>query len=299
MDELGYIPNSVARSLKKRTTSIIGILVPDIKNPFFPSIVGSISEALLNDGYEIFAASSKESPDKQAKILEAFLQFRVSAIVAIPTGAPEVAYDQFARVIRHIPIILLDRDVPGLKCPKVLLDNHSGAKKLTLHLIKMGHKRIGIITPPLFLSIGKERLSGYKQALVENDLEVLKELIFEGDLFQRSGQKALDYFLQLDKNKRPTAILSCSDMMTLGFLKRAQERGVKIPEDFSFVSFDDPEYFELLTPPLTCLAQPVKLFGEKVSELLVKILSSTHINFETTDKLMGELKTRGSVKPLL
>jgi len=294
VDTLGYVPNRLARSLKKQATPIIGILVPDIRNPFFPSIVEGVSRVLSKEGYEIFAASSDESEKKQKRILKSFLQYRFAGVIAIPTGDKNKIYSQFSEVLHQIPMVLIDRDIQHLKCAKVLLDNEAGAEDLTSHLITSGHRKIGIIIPPTTLSLGNERLNGYKKALHEHGLELCQEWVFQGNLFADSGERALEYFLQLDSKIRPTAVISCSDMMTLGFLRGISKKRMRIPDDISLVSFDDPDYFEFLNPPLTCLSQPTESFGKEAAYLLTNALNTFHI-IDTTIRLKGEIKIRESV----
>jgi LacI family transcriptional regulator len=293
-DNLGYVPNHLARGLKKRATPIIGILVPDIRNPFFPSIVEGVSRVLSEEGYEIFAASSDESEEKQQRILKSFLQYRFAGLIAIPTGDQTKIFSQFSEVLHQIPMVLLDRDIQHLKCAKVLLDNEAGAEELTSHLITSGHRKIGIIIPPRTLSLGGERFKGYKKALHEYGLELCQERVFQGNLFADSGEKALEYFWQLDSKIRPTAVISCSDVMTLGFLRGVSKNRMRIPDDISFVSFDDPDYFEFLNPSITCLSQPTEGFGREAAYLLTDALNTSHI-IDTTIRLKGEIKIRKSV----
>ena len=297
VEELGYLPNQLARNLKSRTTTTVGILVADIRNPFFPSIVEFVSKYLSDEDYGIFVASSDESVHEQEKILKLFLQHKIGGLIAIPTGPYEEISSQFKQLSQKIPLILLDRDIPSLPCAKVLLDNAEGTWKLTTHLIQSGHRNIGIITPPLYLSIGVERLEGYKQALEESNIYIDEGLQFEGNLFQDSGEQAAEYFLNVDEAKRPTAVVSCNEMMTMGFLRRIRRHGMDIPRDFSLVSFDDPDHFEFFNPPITSYRQPERRFGEKAVDLLTKELKSIPLKNRRVI-LRGELMKRRSVSAI-
>jgi len=294
VEELGYLPNQLARNLKRRTTTTIGILVADIRNPFFPSIVEFVSKYLADEEYGIFVASSDESVHEQDKILKLFLQHKIGGLIAIPTGPQEEISVQFEKLSHKIPLILLDRDIPSLPCAKVLLDNAEGTWKLTNHLIQAGHRKIGIITPPLYLSIGGERLEGYVRALRECGIHVDQELKFEGNLFQDSGEKAAEYFMSIDKPRRPTAVVSCNEMMTMGFLRGIRRHGMDTPRDFSLVSFDDPDHFEFFDPPITSFRQPERLLGEQAVDLLTKELKSIPLQNRRI-VLRGELMERKSV----
>jgi LacI family transcriptional regulator len=297
VEELGYLPNRLARNLKMRTNTTIGILVADIRNPFFPSIVEFVSKYLAQEGYGIFVASSDESVEEQARILKRFLEHQIAGLIAIPTGSPEEIYPEFERLMQAIPLILLDRDIPNLNCGKVILDNARGTRELTSHLIEAGHRRIAIVTPPLGISIGTERLQGYAQALAESGIEVEERLRFEGNLFEDSGERAADYFLDFLGEERPTAVVSCNEMMTIGFMKRIRERGARIPRDFSLVSFDDPDHLALLDPPITAYSQPERSFGQKAAEMLTKELRSVPVG-ERRVILQGQLMRRESVRGL-
>ena len=191
-------------------------------------------------------------------------------------------------------MVLVDRDIKRLDCTKVLLDNRAAAVELTSSLLEAGHKKIGVISPPSFLSIGKERVAGFRAAMRANGVEPAKERIYHGDLFTESGAKACRYFLSLPPSLRPSAVLSCGDMMTLGFIGEMRKQNLNIPEDMSLVSFDDPDYFEYLDPPITCLAQPTESFGREAARLLTESLE-TGESEPITVRLQGTLRKRGSV----
>ena len=293
--QLGYVPNTMARSLATRTSSIIGVMVPDIRNPFFPSIMDGISHYLSERGYEVFVSSSEESEERQKKILTSFLQYRLAGVIAIPTGHVLKIHTDFTHIEEQIPLVLIDRDIRNLKCAKVLLNNRDAAARLTSLLLEAGHTEIGIIAPPSFLSIGKERISGIRSAMRSRGLLLKKENIFHGDLFSDSGKKAYDYFFNMPHSARPGAILSCGDLMTLGFIDALKKRGLKIPKDISLVSFDDPDYFDFLDPPITCLAQPAEKFGIEAARLLTNAIKNEKFQ-STTIRLKGEVKHRNSVR---
>lgn len=290
--ELGYVPNKVARSLKKATTQIIGVLVPDIRNPFFPDVVDALSEALSEKGYQIIVASSDEDPRKQKEIIHSFLEYRVAGIIAIPTGSSSSVVKDFEKLCFTTPIVLLDRSV-DVPCPKVVLDNRKAAEDITRFILDRGHSRVGLIAPPLHLSIGQERFEGYAKALRDRGIGLDPALVYEGDLFAESGRRAFVYFMSMEKDRRPTAILSCSDVMTLGVLREIRKRGLKIPEDISIASFDNPDYFELLNPPLTCIAQPTIALGKKAAELMTEALKGRKM--AGVYKYKGKLVVRESV----
>lgn len=293
---LGYVPNNLARNLKRSSVPIIGVLMPDMRNPVFPSIMQSVSDFLSERGYEIYAANSQESVEKQRRILQSFLEYRFAGIIAIPTGKESDILEDFSDVYRQIPMVLVDRDIPHLDCPKILLNNRQAARQLTTVLLEMGHRRIGIIAAPRDLSIGRNRLIGYREALRKSGITPAKQLVFSGDLFSESGEKAAQYFLGLPNEIRPTAVLSCSDVMTVGFLTCLRNAGLRVPRDISLVSFDDPDFFSIVDPRITCVAQPTEEFGNKAASLLTNMLDGGGPDSEVVH-LKATLISRHSVRP--
>ena len=290
--EVDYIPNRIAKSLRKAKNLVIGVLVPDIRNPFFPDIVKALSESLSDKGFQIVVASSDENPSKQKDIIHSFLEQRVAGIIAVPTGANYLVTKDFEELCALVPVVLLDRDL-DIPCAKVLLNNRKAARDITHLILSRGHSRIGLIAPPLHLSIGLERLEGYAEALRNWGILLDPALVYEGNLFIESGAQAVAYFMSLKESQRPTAILSCSDVMTLGALIEIRRRGLKIPDDVAIASFDNPEYFECLSPPITCVAQPTTIFGKKVAELMAEALEGKKVT--GIYRYEGELVIRDSV----
>lgn len=181
-ENLGYVPDNLAKSLKTRSTPFIGVVVPDIRNPFFPAVMDGVSHFLMEKGYEAFVSSSDESVSKQRSILGSFRRYPLAGVIVIPTGSMRKIDLDFRDLIHRIPTVLIDRDIPSLRCAKVLLDNKAGAEELTRYLISCGHRRIGFISPPSGLSIGKERLDGYRKALLDHGISFRRELVYRGTI---------------------------------------------------------------------------------------------------------------------
>lgn len=292
---LGYIPNRIARSLRAPNSRIIGILVPDIRNPFFPAIMDAIKRHIAHRNYEILVGSSEENIVEQNRILGSFLQYHVAGAIVVSAGSEDDAGEELRSFQRRAPIVLVDRDVKRLFCSKILLRNELAARQLVGVLYKSGHRRIGIIPPSTTLSVGQERVAGYSKALHDHRLPARPELIFVGDMFASSGEKAAEYFLRMNEKSRPTAILSCSDVMTIGLLRGLAKRSIRVPRDVSVVSFDDTDYFSFLNPPMTCIAQPVERFGWHAAELLVAEIEKRSSGPQTI-RLNGTLVVRDSVR---
>ena len=294
---LGYIPNRIARSLRAPNSRIIGILVPDIRNPFFPAIMDAIKRHIVHRNYEILVGSSEERIDEQNRILESFLQYHVAGAIVVSAGSDENAGEDLQAFQSRAPIVLVDRDVRGLSCSKVLLRNGPAARQLVGALHQSGHRRIGLLAPSTALSIGQERAAGYSKALHDHGLPARPEMVFVGDMFPSSGERAADYFLGMDERSRPTAILSCSDVMTIGLLRGLAKLSARVPRDVSVVSFDDTDYFPFMNPPITCLAQPVERFGSHAAQLLVAEIEKETSEPQTI-RLNGTLIVRRSVRDI-
>jgi LacI family transcriptional regulator len=296
-ESLGYIPNRMARSLRAPNSRIVGILVPDIRNPFFPAIMDAIKRHIVPRNFEILVGSSEERIVEQNRILDSFLQYHVAGAIVVSAGSDELAGEGLRAFQKRAPIVLVDRDVRKLSCSKVLFRNELAARQLVGLLYKSGHRRIGILAPSTALSIGLERIAGYQKALQDHRLPSRPEMVLVGDMFASSGEKAADYFLRMDERSRPTAILSCSDVMTLGLLRGLALSSVRVPRDISVVSFDDTDYFPFMTPPITCIAQPVEGFGSHAAELLVSEIERRASQPQTI-LLNGALVVRRSVRDM-
>jgi LacI family transcriptional regulator len=241
--ELNYQPNAVARSLKMHRTNTIGVIVPDISNPYFMKISKGIEDTILQNGYHLIFASGDENPQKERDMLQVLFEKRVDAIVLATSGNNEEMINKIKDA--GIPVILVDRKLKeenGLDL--VVEDNEDGAYQLTNYLIKQGHSRIGVVNGHFKVSVGIERFNGYQKALKENNIEEDPDLIFNGNFHQDGGISAVDQFMNL--SKPPTAILSCNNTMAFGVLLQLRRLGYDIPKDIVVVSYGDVEAARLL-----------------------------------------------------
>ncbi|MGB9857796.1 MAG: LacI family DNA-binding transcriptional regulator [Dictyoglomaceae bacterium] len=268
--ELGYRPNIVARSLRKKSTNTIGLIVSNIANLFYPEVVRGIEDVLLEHKYNIILCNSDEDIDKEREYIEVLYSKQVDGIIITPSKSTETRKNLELFISQDIPVILVDRRIAGIETDVVLADNVFGTFSATEYLINLGHKRIGIITGPLDTTTGKERLDGYLKALEKYNIPVEKDLIREGN-FKRDGGYEKGKEL-LDLENPPTAIISSNNLMTLGLISAISERELKIPEDISIISFDDMEWFKYFSPPLTAISQPSYELGKTAGLLLIERL---------------------------
>lgn len=303
MKALDYHPDQVARSLKVRRTTTIGVVIPDFATGIFMEVVRGVEDTARTAGYSVLLCNSNEDVAQEQRHLGVLFSRRVDGILLAPT-------DPYAMAQRHsrpnIPIVLFDRLPPGYQGPAVVIDNNEAAYKATKYLISLGHTRIAFISGPFDLSTGVDRADGFRKAMEEADLPVRGDYFKRGDFKANSGYIAGLELLGLED--RPTAIFSSNSQMTLGLLKAMQERGVECPSDVSVLGFDDLVLAEglsfgaLLKPELTVIAQPAYQIGCQATDMLLKMLSPTDgANPENSKivKLKADLYVRGSAAPVL
>ena len=267
--ELDYNPNLVARSLAKKKTFTIGMLIPDIANPFFPEVVRGAEDKAKEAGYTILLGNSDNRSEMEETYLNLFLSKQVDGILLIK-GAEELS-DSFRQKLEDsgIPVVLVDRESESLKADCVVADDVGGACAAVDHLIALGHRRIGIITGFPSVSTTKGRLQGYRKALQCHQLEYDAALVEAGDYGTESGYRAGARLL----GQQPTAVFVTNFLMTVGFMKALEEAGLRCPEDVAVVSYDDFMWSEFFRPRLTGVEQPKYQIGYQSTEVLLRRLA--------------------------
>jgi DNA-binding LacI/PurR family transcriptional regulator len=262
---LRYQPSALARGLVTRRTHTVGLLISDIANPFFIRAVRAIEDLAQENGYTVILCNTDEDPSKEAQYLQVLVEKRVDGIILATTaGALKVVRDIRWR---QIPLVLFDRELPGVAADTVKVDGALGGRLATEHLLSLGHRRIAIIHGPLVRSTGRERLQGYLQALKAAGVTPVPEYICEGNFKQDSGRELTRNLLDL--SPPPTALFCTNNLMTVGALQALGERGVRIPSHLSLVGYDDMEWWTLTHPPLTTVGQPVYDLGREAMRLLL------------------------------
>jgi LacI family transcriptional regulator len=266
--ELNYSPNGVARSMSQRRTLTLGLVVPDISNPFFTAVARGAEDVGQKSGYSLVLCNTDRDLDKERGYLSVLREKRVDGVMLIIAGA-EITHVQQV-LDAGMNLVLVDRASPALKAPSVLADNQSGVYEATKYLLSLGHHRIAVVTGPAVVNNAVERLHGYEQALEEAGLPIDQALVIPGNFTYDGGRKA-GYEL-LDLLHPPTAVISLNNGMTTGLLMALRERGTRIPVDISVIGFDDLPYFQLLEHPLTAVSQPMYEMGRRACELLLELI---------------------------
>jgi LacI family transcriptional regulator len=268
IDELGYSPNALARSLRKGRTNTLGLVLPDSANPFFAEIGRSVELSAYSLGYNVILCNTHGDVEKERHYIQLLTEKQVDGVI-LDTAERHLEY-LVAHVLQNLPLVMIDRDFRGNDFDIVLSDNVQGAKLATQHLVSSGHERIACITGPPDLLSSIDRLDGYRQIL-EASTRVDDSLIKCGDFRPDSGRQAFFELMKLPCP--PTAVFACNDMMAIGALRAAAEMDMRVPEDISVVGFDDIELCRYTTPTLTSVSQSKEQIGEIAVRRLLEIIN--------------------------
>ncbi|MCM3654147.1 LacI family DNA-binding transcriptional regulator [Metabacillus litoralis] len=264
MQKLNYQP-SVAASVKKRIQTI-GLLIPDISDPFMAQIARTIEDHGRKFGFSLIVCSTDNDLDKEIEYVSILKKKYIDGII-IATGLKNTT--ALKKLLNNeIPVALLAREVPSLAVNTVVVDDFLGAFEATSYLIKLGHQKIAMVTEDIYFPVTKLRLDGYKQALAQADLT------YNGDFVainNTSFTDALDSTVKLlNLPEPPTAIFASTEPLAIGVMQGARESGFDIPKDISIVGFDNSILAKMCYPPLTTVSQPIHEMGKKIIELLVE-----------------------------
>ena len=268
IDQLGYLPSRVAQRLRGEggDAKLIGLVLPDIQNPFFADLARGVEDVAQRHGYLVFLGNSDEDAAKEKRYLDVMRAESVDGIIVPPCSETDEAVADLVR--RQLPVVCVDRRLLRGKVDTVLVDNVRGAHEAMEHLIGLGHRRIGFIEGLPQLSTSRERLQGYRQALEEHGIPFDPTLVRQGDSRHGSGRDLTRELLELPD--RPSALLIGNNLMTLGALEMIHQKGLRIPEEVAILGYDDMPWALALNPPLTAVRQPGDEVGRRAMELLLQ-----------------------------
>jgi LacI family transcriptional regulator len=268
--DLDYSPSALARSLKSGRHGSIGVVVPDIMNPFFANLVRGIEAEARTLGYQVILANSDESAQQEESQVQALIQRTDGLIIA-----PIMEEDLSVLSLSHtgIPVVLVDRDVTTASYDRVLVDNLSGIKQAIDHLVSLGHTDIAFISGPLSSTPGRARHSGYLSSMAEHGLRHRPEYVVLSDFREDGGYDSMRELWAL--SRRPTAVVIANNLMTIGALKALNELSIQIPAAISIIGFDDLSFANLLNPPLTVISRDAKDQGAQAAGLLFERIAGT------------------------
>ncbi len=266
IEELGYIPNQIARSLRSNRTNTLALVLTDITNPFWTSVARSVEDAASAQGFNVILCNTDEREDKQEEYLSVLLRKRVDGFLLVPTRSEASAVESILR--QKVPIVVLDRSVPGAAVDVVRSDSEAGAYGLTRHLLELGHRRIAILSGPSVVSTAQDRVDGYRRALTEAGIPQNEHWVLEGEYTVESGYAVARQLLA--GAELPTALLGANNFIALGAMQAIRERGLHIPNDLSVVCVDDIPAWLVGEPFLTVAAQSPYDLGRQATELLLR-----------------------------
>jgi LacI family transcriptional regulator len=291
--QLNYQPSAVARNLRLQRTSTLGLLLPDMQNPYFAEVTRGIEAVAFENDYTVILCHSDYSAERELQYIDTLRMQRVAGVIWIPATDRVDVYEKL--VSYALPTVLVDRYVSGQNAPAVVIDNFRGGYIATEHLIELGHRRIAAIVRPVELSHSQGRLQGYMAALREHGLEINPGLIAPGGYYLENGRRAFQQLM--NSQPRPTALFAYNDIMAIGALRAAHQHGLRVPEDFSIVGFDDIPEADFTCPALTTIRQAKYDMGRRGAELLLRMIEGNGLPVAEAPLLVPRLIVRESTGP--
>lgn len=291
INELGYQTNYVARSLKQKRTSTIGVIVANILHAFSTQVIRSIEDVCNERDMHVIVCNADDDPEKEKKYIEMLRAKQVDGLIVFPTGGNIELYQKMKK--ENYPLIFIDRLVSNLSVDAFLLDNEEATQLAVNHFIKSGHERIGIITTSLTKNVASrlERISGFKKALLASGIEPIEPFI--KGLAVPDIQKGLEDMLSYDKP--PTALLAGNDLSLMEILNYTTEHKISIPEELALIAIDDVSFANIFSPPLTTIDQPAFEMGADAARLLLEMINNKERDLESKiHRYQGRLIVRQS-----
>lgn len=269
--ELDYHPNAMARALKSRRSKVLGLIIPDIVNPFFPLVVRGVEDAAKRYGYTLILGNTDGKMEEEARYLELFVEKCVDGMIFIPASNFKKNIRKFQNT--NIPKVVIDRALEGLGLPTIMTDNITGSYLATKHLLANGRRRILFISGPQDLQASQDRYKGYIKALQEYGLD--EELVEAGDFTFESGKRVAEKVIK--NNLSFDAVFGANDMMALGATVVLTDCKIRIPQEVEVVGYDNIIFSSLSKPTLTTVEQPAYEMGFEAAKLILRQIHSKKV----------------------
>lgn len=266
-----YYPNAHARSLASGNSRILGLVISDIANPFFPELVKSIETAAFECGYDVVLSNTNYDPDRASHYVRRFIERKVAGVALMTSELDKKLIEELAR--RQVSVVFLDLGEPGLHMSNLRVDYESGIEEATLHLVALGHRNIAFIGGTPHLRSAERRLEVFRRVKQQLFPDV-PERVYYGNFKIDGGRRAASEILA--ENDLPTAVLAANDLMALGAINEFRARGLNVPRDISVVGFDDIAFAALSDPPLTTVNLPRTELGQRAVEALLETLADSN-----------------------
>ncbi len=291
--ELGYIANGLARGMKTSKTFTVGVLISDIRNPYFSEVISSMERVLYAKNYNLMICNVGENPEREKKYINLLVSKNVDGIIAAPTG-DEKNLPLYKKLVRHgIKVVLFDRIIGDLQTDSVIVDNEAATYEAVKYLNRFGHRRIGAIYGIEKSYTGSERLKGFFEAVKDFKMECKDEWVKGGEFNEEKSYKcALEI---LSQKYRPTAIIAMNNFTTLGVMRAVKELKINVPDELSVMGFDDAEWMKVCSPTVTTMVQPTDVIGMTAATLLLDAVEGELVRKPQKVVLKASLIKRNSV----
>ncbi len=266
IEELRYHPSIIASALKKNQTYSIGLLVPDITNPFYAELTRAVEDEALSRDYFVLVSSTDNTPEREKKQLQLLMRKQLDGLIIATSDEPSNDTLEMLRT-NELRVVFIDRVVPNSPYPLVATDHYIGGYQATEHLIQLGHRKLAILAEPLYLRPSLERLKGFTAALEAYGLPHDSSPLLSRGFGAKAGYELAQRLL-LNK-ELPTAVFATNDLLALGLLQKFHEAGISIPDQLSLVGYDDTQMAKMVSPPLTTIAQPISEMGRIAVDYLL------------------------------
>jgi LacI family transcriptional regulator len=271
--ELNYKPNQIAKGLRTGKTNTIGLMIADIANPFFGKLGREIEKEAAIHGYRVIFCSSDENPDNSRDQIEMLQQGQVDGFIIAPPAGSE---NQILSLKRSkTPFVLIDRHFPDIETDYIVVDNVQASYEAVSHLIKKGHRKIACVTLNVHLNNMNQRVLGYKQALIDHNIQVDENLI-KMMPFSHEKDDLVEAVKQLEPGNRDKvdAVFFATSKLGIMGIETIHSMGLNIPADIAVASFDDPDAYKISQPPISAIAQPLKEIGHESVKLLLELMTN-------------------------
>jgi LacI family transcriptional regulator len=288
-DRLGYVPNASARTLKQRTSRVVGVVVSDLGNQFYGRLSAAIEQTLREADYQMVLVGDNSENAEELAAVRTFLAMRAPGVIMTPVGA-----DACELLSRHgVSVVEVDRRLAGGECDAVVIDNERGARDATAHLLRAGHRRVALLVADTNWTSDVGRLAGYRQAHDEAGMRVDERLIVRVAFQAPDAEQLIGDLLE---RGRPTAVFAANNLLAEQAWRLIRERGLRLPEDISLVGFDDVPWMEMVSPGITVVAQPTEELGRRAAQLLLRRIADPGCP-HAVERLQPTLVVRGSTGP--
>jgi LacI family transcriptional regulator len=269
-EDLGYVPHAMARSLRKQASRSIGVLVSDLRNPFYADLAAGIAARARTQGYTMMVVDDQGSVEEEMSAARVFVSTRSAGVILTPLSGDVAEY----LLRQHIPVVEADRQFCAGRCDAVVVDNASIARRVTDHLIALGHRRIALLSDETEWTTGGERAAGYRTSLEQAGIGVDPSLVVPAGWDSHHAQRtAVDLLARGDP---PTAIFAVNNLVAEGVWRAAHDLGLRVPDDLSIVSFDDARWMSMVSPGITAIAQDAVALGEAAVDRLLARIEEPH-----------------------